>query len=129
MGNADSKINKSTAVMMVCVSIFIDLIQFLLNFIPIIGWIVIWIINLIVWLTFYIWFRARGVNFSGSKKANNLAVAFVLELIPILDALPAWTFAVVSIIGTTWAEERGVKTTSQASAGPAGALKKGGKTA
>lgn len=107
MGNANSKINKSTAVMMVCVAGFIDLIQFLLNFIPLVGWVIIWIINAIVWLTFYIWFRARGINFN-SKKSTNLAGAFVLEFIPIVDALPAWTFAVIRIIALTWAEERDV---------------------
>lgn len=106
MGNNSSKISKGAAVIMVCVAIFIDIAQFLLNFIPGPGWIIIWIVNAIVWSTFYIWFRSKGVNFSGTKKSRNLATAFVFELIPILDALPGWTVAITLTIRSVWKEEK-----------------------
>lgn len=127
MDNEESKINKSTAVIMVCAAFFIDIIQFLLNFIPGPGWIIIWIIDAIVWLTFYVWFRSRGVTFSSSRKSLSLGVGFVLELIPFINALPAWTLANIMVISTTWAEEKAVRLTGSsdviAKIGPSSSIK------
>lgn len=106
MENEERKINKETAFIMVGVALFIDLIVILLNFIPGPGWIIIWLVNVIVWSTFYIWFKVKGVSFSTSRRALSLGGGLLIEMIPIIDILPAWTMAVVLIIRSSWKEDK-----------------------
>lgn len=83
-------------------------------------------VDIIAWLTFYIYFKMKGMSFGfsrgwgkkirsgdyGSMMKNPLftiAVAFVVEFIPIISALPAWTLAIVMILITeyaTWFSEK-----------------------
>lgn len=93
---------------MISVAVMFDLIQFLVNllhFIPGIGntvaFVATSIITVIAGATFYLWFRFNGVKFTTPKRALSFGGGFLLEFIPILNALPAWTLAVILVIGTT----------------------------
>lgn len=105
MNNGERRISKPTAAIMVSTALFFDLIGLLLNFIPFIGWIIIWILNVIIWLILFFWFKIKGVKYS-SKRALNLGGGLLLEMIPILDALPAWTLAVILMIRSSWKEDK-----------------------
>lgn len=109
MGNDERKIDNTTFVLMLCVAVCIDSVQFALNFLLIIGWIIIWMMNVLAWLTFYLWFKIKGVNFSNPKRGLSLFGGFLIELIPVINALPAWTMAVVLIAGSSRAEELAAK--------------------
>jgi len=106
-----SKISNTKAVFMIVVAVLFDLagIVFdLLHFIPAVGnvaaIILTTLLDILAWLVFYVWFKMNGVSFANPKRALSLNGGFILELIPILNALPAWTLAVVLIIGSMKAE-------------------------
>lgn len=99
----DEKVSKITMGMMIAVALFFDGVQFgadLLNFIPFVGFILAWTItsgvSIFAWLTFFLWFKLKGVKFD-SKVATTTVGAFFIELIPILNAFPAWTLSIVTI--------------------------------
>ncbi|MEI6843280.1 MAG: hypothetical protein WCK48_02125 [bacterium] len=92
-------------VFMVTVAIIFDVVQALIELIPILGQIISIFIDIAAFFTFYLWFKMNGMNFSDPKKAGIMGGGFLIELIPILNALPAWTLAVVLLIGTTKAKE------------------------
>lgn len=105
------RIDWITAILMIWLALFYDGIQFLLNFIPIIGNILSsLLIGLWAWLSFYIWFKIKGVSFSKPSRSITLFGAGITEMVPLLNALPAWTLAVLILIATTKAEDAlGVK--------------------
>lgn len=83
-------LNNTTIALMICVALFYDALQVLLT--PIfMGWLV----SIFAGLTFYVWFKMRGLNFVTPKRAGLLGGGFIIELIPILNVLPAWTLAIV----------------------------------
>lgn len=99
----NEKISKITIGMMVAVALFFDGIQFgadLLNFIPFVGFILAWTItsgvSIFAWLTFFLWFKLKGVKFD-SKVVATTTGAFFIEMIPVLNALPAWTLSIVVV--------------------------------
>lgn len=89
---------------MVSVIAFLELIQIVLNFIIGPGWIIIWIMNVPILLTYFLWFKIKGVDFS-PRRALNLGGWSLMEMVPIFNAFPCWTFAVIRIIRSSWAEE------------------------
>lgn len=96
------KIPSSTAILMIGLALFFDGLQFFLNLIPFVGNALssIFVVPF-AWLSFYVWFKIRGVDFVSPKRSLTLFGAGFLELIPILNVLPAWTLAVVALIITT----------------------------
>lgn len=83
-------LNNTTIALMVSVALFFDVLQWLLAFI-FMGWLV----SIFALLTFYTWFKMRGMNFVRPKRAALLGGGFIIELIPIINILPAWTLAIV----------------------------------
>jgi hypothetical protein len=55
------------------------------------------------WLTFYVWFKVRGVSFMQPKRFAVVGICGLADTI--VSALPAWIAAVVLLILTTRAEE------------------------
>lgn len=97
---------------MVAVALLFDGLQAaanLLHGIPLVGNLsaiaITGLISVWAWLTFYVWFKLNGISFVSPKRALALNGGFLLEIIPVLNALPAWTAAVVIIFLSTRAEE------------------------
>lgn len=100
------RIDWIAAILMIWLALFYDGIQFLLNFIPVVGNLLSAIlIGLWAWLSFYIWFKIKGVNFSKPTRSITLFGAGITEMVPLLNVLPAWTLAVLILIATTKAED------------------------
>lgn len=55
------------------------------------------------WLTFYVWFKVRGVSFMQPKRFAIVGICGLADTI--VSALPAWIAAVALLIATTRAEE------------------------
>lgn len=111
------RINPVVAVFMLLLALAVDGAQILLDFI-LIGVVVNSIIDIYTWLIFYVWFKALGISFGvakgtkfgqGSLVGGNsesllknplvvIAVALVVEFIPVVNALPAWTAAIAITI-------------------------------
>lgn len=92
---------------MLGVAIFFDVFQMFLNFI-IIGMILNPIlVTPFASLTFYLWYKMRGVGLSDSAKRFAVYVAgFLLELIPILNTLPGLTLSTALMIVIVRAEDK-----------------------
>lgn len=64
------------------------------------GFTVNWIISIWAWLTFFTWFKIKGVSFHSWKNAASLNGGGFFEIIPlpIIASLPLWTASVTFII-------------------------------
>lgn len=113
------RISVVTAICMVALAVIFDGIQDILLFInvlPVIGQVIdvvfSWFISFLAAVSFGVWFALLRVNyFSGRKSGQKLLVMFssiIVELIPYIDALPAITFGVVSLIIITRIEDAGM---------------------
>jgi hypothetical protein len=96
---APDKFPFGTVFLMAGTAIFFDLLQIILDLIPFVGWIISPLVGFIGSFTFFLWFKTKGVQFNKLKNAAALGGSFVFELVPILNALPAQTGAVLWIIG------------------------------
>ena len=83
-------LSNTTIVLMIVVALFFDALQALLTFI-FMGWAV----GIFAGLTFYVWFKMHGLNFATPKRAATFGAGFIIEIIPFLSALPAWTLAII----------------------------------
>lgn len=87
------ELKNHTFILMVVVALFFDGLQWLLAFV-----FMDWLAGFFAFLTFYIWFRLYGIKFSGIKRVATMGGALLIEVIPALAVLPAWTAAVVILV-------------------------------
>lgn len=103
------RIGNMQGALMIAVAATVDGIQFLLNFIPFVGWIFTALISIFAWLTFFVWFKFNGVGFLEGKAAVlKFSLIFgvsILEIIPVLNDLPAWIAYIVLMILIVRAED------------------------
>ena len=91
-----NRADKGTFLQMLGVAIFFDALQGFFLPVPIIGWIFASLIGLFAWLTFYLWSSLKGWGLSDTLKQIMLNWGLpIIEIIPILNALPTWTLKVV----------------------------------
>ncbi|OHA88180.1 MAG: hypothetical protein A2741_01000 [Candidatus Zambryskibacteria bacterium RIFCSPHIGHO2_01_FULL_43_27] len=109
----ESRISFGTSFLMVATALFFDSAQGVFNIIgliPVIGTVVggtlSFMIGFFAWLTFYTWFKMHGISFMRPQRILALWGAGLIELVPYLNALPAWTFAVLFLIATTKIEDK-----------------------
>ncbi|OGZ95033.1 MAG: hypothetical protein A3I44_00845 [Candidatus Sungbacteria bacterium RIFCSPLOWO2_02_FULL_51_17] len=95
----------------------IDAAQFLLALV-VVGVVFNGIIDIAAWLAFYLFFKAKGLSFglsfknmlkggAGGIMKNPLAIstfAAMIEFIPFIGSLPAWTLAIVLSLGVEYAQ-------------------------
>lgn len=89
----EPQLKSHTIALMIAVALLYDALQAILNFI-FLGWLV----SPAAFLTFYVWFKMNGIKFATPKRSGIMGAGFIIELIPILNTLPAWTLAVVLIV-------------------------------
>jgi len=99
------EITKITMGLMVVVALFYDIVQIGLSTLPLAGWIISPLVSVFAFLTFYVWFKTYGRNFMTPKRALAMGGGAIIEMIPILNILPAWTMAVLFLIGLEKAEK------------------------
>lgn len=101
------RISSIQAIFMLAVAGVFDLIQFLISFIPYVGWIISVFLSIFVWLTFYMWFKLNGISFldKGSRLAITFFLGAIIEVIPIINILPGWTLSVVLMLLIIRAED------------------------
>jgi len=78
-----------TIVFMIVVALFYDALQLALAFA-----FMDWLVGIFAFLTFYVWFKMKGMSFMKPKRALVMGGGFIIEIIPVLSILPAWTLAV-----------------------------------
>ncbi|MFA6273236.1 MAG: hypothetical protein WC673_01965 [Candidatus Paceibacterota bacterium] len=98
--NDERKIEKHTWVFMLAIAGFIDLVQIIAGLF-VIGIVVNTLLDIFIWITFYIWFKIYGVNFISVRRGLPFVGAGLVEIIPALNVLPAWTVAIAIMWITT----------------------------
>lgn len=95
------RISTTTAFFMIVVAVLLDLIQFVFTLFVITS-LLSELVTFFALCVFGVWFAILGVNyFSGKKVGLKLASVFtsaIVELVPLIDGLPAITAGVVGII-------------------------------
>jgi len=84
------ELKSHTVVLMVVVALFFDVLQWLLAFV-----FMDWLAGFFAFMTFFVWFKLYGVSFMKPKRILAMGGAGLIEMIPVLAALPAWTAAVI----------------------------------
>jgi hypothetical protein len=96
------RIGAMQGIFMIGVALTIDGVQFLINLIPLVGWIIASILSIGVALMFWYWFKLNGVSFLRGKAAllrvATISTGTIVEIIPIFNSLPAWTATVVVML-------------------------------
>ncbi|MEK7510611.1 MAG: hypothetical protein AAB582_00010 [Patescibacteria group bacterium] len=96
----DKKIGLGVAFLMVAVSLIIEGAQILLTFLGI-GIIATPVLTVFAWTLFFIWFAMLGVSYFDKDGALRLLTALssvAVELVPIINAVPALTLGVAALI-------------------------------
>lgn len=78
---------------------FVDIMQFFLTFIPIVGPFIAASFALVARIIFWIWFKLLRVGFADKSNRYVVNVLMTLgEIMPIINALPGWLIGTVVII-------------------------------
>ncbi|KND48335.1 MAG: hypothetical protein AB198_02480, partial [Parcubacteria bacterium C7867-003] len=101
----ETQIKDTTAILMIGTALFFDLLQAVLGWIPVVGNILADAMSMFIFLTFLLWFWMNGIKMITPKRLTSLMGGGVIEMIPYLNLLPAWTLVVVYLIGTTKIKE------------------------
>ncbi len=85
------KITKMLFAKMLAVAIFFDVTLGAIQLIPVAGSIMASVFNIVPLTVFFIWYKIEGISFSNPKKAISFFGASLIEFIPLVNALPAWS--------------------------------------
>lgn len=109
------RISNFTAVGMIGVALLFDSVQgllFFMNAIPVVGTVLDVVVSPLItvaaWCWFLLWFALHRVNYfdrNGAKKLLIMLASVVVELVPLINALPGITFGVVGLIVQTRFED------------------------
>lgn len=99
--NKESKISETTAFLMIFTALFFDAFQALIGWVPFVGNVMAGIIGFFAFMTFWLWFHMKGIKMMTPKRFGSLGLGTIIEMIPFINILPAWTLVVVYLIGTT----------------------------
>lgn len=109
------KISGAQAGLLVGTALLLDGAQFLAEaitgltvFLLPLGIAVSWVVDITAWLAFFLWLKGLGLGMI-KKGAGGpagiqqtpfwiISIAFGLEFIPVFNALPAWTAAIIAVI-------------------------------
>lgn len=97
--------SETTIFLMIFVALCADGAQALIGWIPAFGNILADFFSILVFMTFFLWFKMHGISMMTPKRLKALAIGGIVELVPFLNILPAWTGVVVYLIGTTKIKE------------------------
>jgi hypothetical protein len=100
-----NQLNDSTIFLLFFTSLFFDGFQALIGWIPYIGNVVAGLIGFFAFMTFWLWLHMKGIKMMTPKRFGALGLGGVIEMIPFVNILPAWTMVIAYIIGTTKIKE------------------------
>lgn len=101
----EPQIKDVTAILMIFTALCFDGIQAMIGWIPVVGNVLSDMLSIFVFFTFFVWFWMNGIKMITPKRLTSMIGGGFIEMIPYLNLLPAWTFVVVYLIGTTKIKE------------------------
>jgi|CXWL01.1.fsa_nt_gi hypothetical protein len=103
------RVGNITAFFMILIAFVLDLVQFLFVWIPGVDVVVGYLAAFFALCGFGVWFAVLRVNYFSGKRSGakvlSLFTGTAVELIPIIDALPAITAGVIGIIVSSRSED------------------------
>lgn len=120
------RISTVVAGLMIGVALLIDGLQFLLT-LTVIGSVVAMVLSAFAWITFVLWFALQGVSYfdrGAAVRGLILISSIIVELIPLINALPATTLGVAALILHSRIEDRKRGNLPQSSASNKGVLRR-----
>lgn len=107
--NSEGDLPFTTFALMLGTAIFFDVLTALINLLPLGGGIISsFILEPFIILTFWIWCKSKGINFTKGSRGILTAVTLIIGFIPIINALPEWTLAII-MLKVTSKSKRGLK--------------------
>ena len=107
-GEEKSKISRATGVLMIAIAAVIDFVQFLLTFVPIVGWVASSLLSICTWLLFGIWFSHLHVSLFNPERILGTGGAMLGEALPFFNGFPWWTFRIAVAVKYEWLKESAV---------------------
>lgn len=101
MEKEQNKFSNITIFLMIFTALCFDGIQTLVGWIPVFGNVLAGLLSIFVFLTFFLWFKIHGITMTTPKRLTAMLGGGVVEIIPFINILPAWTCVVIYLIGTT----------------------------
>ncbi|TSC64680.1 MAG: hypothetical protein G01um101493_56 [Microgenomates group bacterium Gr01-1014_93] len=95
----EKPLSKTLQRLLLTTAIVLDVLQFGIQAIPVIGQAVASIVGGLAGIYFFLIFKAHGIKFTKPKKAFNLGLGVFIELMPVINAFPGWSFYVWRTIG------------------------------
>lgn len=103
------RVGSWTAGLLISVALLIDLLQFLVSFLHVIPWagnaiafVVGTFLSFVAYISLGVWFALLGINYFTGKRAAlkilTILATFGIELIPLLNMIPAITAGVITMI-------------------------------
>lgn len=103
------RVGNFSAGLLICIAVFFDVVQFLLSFlhvVPVAGnalaFVLVLFVTVIAYISLGLWFAMLGVNYFTGKRAAlkvlTVLASLGIELIPLVDALPAITAGTVVMV-------------------------------
>lgn len=90
----------------VLLAFVIDVIQFVIDLIPVLGWILNIFIEIIAGILLWVCLNKVGIKTKSSKKKITFGIGFVANFIPFVGSIASWTVDMVVIIMIDKAERR-----------------------
>jgi hypothetical protein len=100
-----SKVGPKKRKIMLTLAITVDVIQFLIGLIPVVGQIINFCISIIVWPSFLIWLLMLGVPIlpttgkTATKKTTRIIIGWIADVIPVVNMF--WPSFYIFIDATT----------------------------
>lgn len=94
---------------MIFTALLFDAIQAMVGWIPLFGNILSDLFSIFIFLTFFLWFWMNGIKMMTPKRLTSMIGGGLIEMIPFVNILPAWTLVVVYLVGTTKVKELAAK--------------------
>jgi hypothetical protein len=98
-------ISYTTGFLMVFTALSFDGMQAIIGWIPAFGNILADLFSIFVFLTLFLWFKMHGVQMVTSKRLGSMTGGFIIEMIPYVNLIPAWTAVALYLISTTKIKE------------------------
>jgi hypothetical protein len=113
-GSGESKVDYRIGVIamffMLAMAVIVDGLQFVLQFIPGVGQVIAWLLAFVTGGFYFMWFHLLGVGYMSGKlapvKLGGILVGSVIELVPIINALPTLTPTVLTLILASRIEDK-----------------------
>ncbi len=120
------KIGFIQAFFMIVVAVIFDSSQWFIELISfgMLGWFLNPIVSIFASMTFFMWFTLSGVSFIKPGKMLVMTTTTLIEVIPWINDVPAWTLGVIITLAMVYAEDIVALISPEAAAALAVALAK-----